>query len=139
MATGGKDVAQAGGVDQGAGGGEAQRFLPIRGLLDFRKAVVELLDFARNVGSLGLLSWSFGIVFAGTAVGLRFVNGQDIGAPEFVSCLVFASILVLGGFLLFFLESQGRIKLVAENAVRQLAAPAPDQHGAPGSDGHGGS
>jgi hypothetical protein len=87
--------------------------------LAFRNAVDELLRFAYAARSLGLASWGFGIVFAGAAVGLRFWKATDLAEPEFVSCIVFASLLVLGGYCLYVLESRGYVKLVSEFAVKK--------------------
>lgn len=87
--------------------------------LAFRNAADELLRFAHAARSLGLASWGFGIVFAGVAVGLRFWIATDMAGPEFVSCIVFASLLVLGGYCLYVLESRGYVKLVSEFAVKK--------------------
>jgi hypothetical protein len=87
--------------------------------LAFRNATDELVRFAYAARSLGLASWGFGIVFAGVAVGLRFCVASDMAAPEFVACMVFASLLVLGGYCLYVLESRGYVKLVSEFAVKQ--------------------
>jgi hypothetical protein len=92
----------------------------IRIALAFKKAVDELVRLAHASRSLGLLSWSTGVVFAGTAVGLRFVKATDMAAPEFVSCFVFASLLVLFGIVVYVLESRGWVKLVSQIAVKKL-------------------
>ena len=81
--------------------------------LAFRNATDELVRFAYAARSLGLASWGFGIVFAGVAVGLRFCVASDMAAPEFVACMVFASLLVVGGYCLYVLESRGYVKLVS--------------------------
>jgi len=105
--------------------------------LAFRNAVDELLRFAHAARSLGLASWGFGIVFAGVAVGLRFWKVTDMAEPEFVSCIVFATLLVLGGYCLYVLESRGYVKLVSEFAVKKPDAiantPAPASAGVTGS------
>jgi hypothetical protein len=94
--------------------------------LAFKKAVDELVRFAHAAKSLGLASWGSGIVFAGVAVGLHFWKVTDMAEPEFVSCMVFSSVLVLGGFCLYILESRGYVKLVSEFAVKKPdAADAP--------------
>jgi len=87
--------------------------------LAFRNATDELVRFAYAARSLGLASWGFGIVFAGVAVGLRFCVASDMAAPEFVACMVFASLLVVGGYCLYVLESRGYVKLVSEFAVKK--------------------
>jgi hypothetical protein len=92
--------------------------------LAFRNAVDELVRFAYAARSLGLASWGFGIVFAGVAVVLRFWKATDMGEPEFVSCIVFATMLVLGGYCLYVLESRGYVKLVSEFAVKEPGAIA---------------
>jgi hypothetical protein len=92
----------------------------VRVALAFKKAVDELVRLAHASRSLGLVSWSTGVVFAGTAVGLRFVRAKDMAAPEFVSCIVFASLLVLFGIAVYILESRGYVKLVSQIAVKQL-------------------
>jgi hypothetical protein len=102
--------------------------------IEVRNAAGELVRFGHAIRSLGLGSWSIGVGFAAAAVGLRFLNGKDMAAPEFVSCIVFASLLVLSGIVLYILESRGYLKLVSEIAVRDKAA-----HGDPESaDGRGG-
>lgn len=85
--------------------------------LAFRNATDELVRFAYAARSLGLASWGFGIVFAGVAVGLRFCVASDMAEPEFVACMGFASLLVVGGYCLYVLESRGYVKLVSEFAV----------------------
>ena len=92
--------------------------------LAFRNAVDELVRFAHAARSLGLASWAFGIVFAAVAVGLRFWKATDMAEPEFVSCIVFATLLVLGGSCLYVLESRGYVKLVSEFAVKKPDAIA---------------
>ena len=87
--------------------------------LAFRNATDELLRFAHAARSLGLASWGFGIVFAGVAIGMRFWIPSDMAEPEFVSCFIFASVLVLGGYCLYVMESRGYIKLVSEFAVKK--------------------
>lgn len=92
----------------------------IRVALAFKKAVDELVRLAHASRSLGLISWSTGVVFAGTAVGLRFVQSTDMATPEFVSCFVFASLLVLFGIVVYVLESRGYVKLVSQIALKKL-------------------
>jgi hypothetical protein len=92
----------------------------IRVMLVFQKCADELVAFAHSTRSLGLASWVFGIAFAGTAVGLRFWSAADMTASEFISCVVFASLLVLGGYFLYVMESRGYVKLVSEIAVRNV-------------------
>ena len=86
--------------------------------LGFRNAGEEVVRFAKATRSLGLASWGFGITFAAAAVGLRFWSAADMTASEFISCVVFASLLVVGGYCLYVLESRGYVKLVSEIAVK---------------------
>jgi hypothetical protein len=51
-----------------------------------------------------------GVDFACLAMGLRFLNGKDMQAPEFISCFVLASLLVAFGIVLYVMESRGYIK-----------------------------
>lgn len=108
-------------------------------VLAFRNAVDELLRFAHAARSLGLASWGFGIAFAGVAVGLRFWRTTDMAEPEFVSCIVFASLLVLAGYCLYVLESRGYVRLVSEFAVNKPDAasdtPAAAPSGVTGPEG----
>lgn len=102
----------------------------VRAVLEVKTAALQLVKFANVIKSLGLASWSLGISFAGAAVGLRFLNGKDMAAPEFMACFVFGGVLVVFGFVVYFLESQGYVKLISD-----IADAALDELGQ-GSDNH---
>jgi hypothetical protein len=87
---------------------------PVLVALEVKSAALELIKFTRLISSLGLASWAVGVGFAGTAVGLRFVDRADMAAPEFVSCFVLASILVAFGSFVYVLEARGYIRLASE-------------------------
>jgi hypothetical protein len=87
-------------------------------VLGFRKAGEEVVRFAKATRSLGLASWGIGITFAAAAVGLRFWSAAEMTASEFISCIVFASLLVAGGYCMYVLESRGYVRLVGELMVR---------------------
>jgi hypothetical protein len=92
----------------------------VRAAIEVKTAAVQLVKFAAVIKSLGLASWSLGISFAGAAVGLRFLNGKDMAAPEFMACFAFGGVLVIFGFVIYFLESQGYVKLISEIADAAL-------------------
>jgi hypothetical protein len=92
----------------------------VRAAVEIKTAAVQLVKFANVIKSLGLASWSLGISFAGAAIGLRFLNGKDMAAPEFMACFVFGGVLVVFGFVIYFLESQGYVKLISEIADAAL-------------------
>jgi hypothetical protein len=108
----------------------------VRAAIEVKQAAAQLVKFARIVQSIGLASWSLGIAFAGAAVGLRFLNGKDMAPPEFMACFVFAGLLVASGFIAYFLESQGYIKLISEigDAAWEELGLGSDDHEA-GADG----
>jgi hypothetical protein len=107
---------------------------PVRMAVEARNAAAQLVKFGHGVRSLGLASWSLGISFAAAAMALRFLNEADMEAPEFVSCFVFASLLVLFGIVVYILESRGHIKLVSEIAVKQFDQ---EQEGGEGASANG--
>jgi hypothetical protein len=87
-------------------------------ILGFRNAGDQVARFAKSTRSLGLASWCFGISFAAAAVGLRFWSAADMTASEFVSTIVFAALLVVGGYCMYVLESRGYVRLVSEIVTR---------------------
>jgi hypothetical protein len=114
----------AGGIEPAPGGKSPETDDIVRVALAFKTAVDELVRLARSSRSLGLASWGAGIVFAGVAVGLRFVTAADMEAPEFISCFVFAALLVVFGIVVYIMESRGYVKLVSEIAVKRPGEPA---------------
>ncbi|HCU97673.1 MAG TPA: hypothetical protein DHU96_35185 [Actinobacteria bacterium] len=125
----------AGEIEPRAEGGNLS--IPMRVAVEVRNAAAELMLFGHSVRSLGLASWTLGVGFAVTAVGLRFLNGTDMAAPEFVACFVFASLLVAFGIVVYILESRGYLKLVSEIAVKRLDEPDGEKNGGGGEDNHG--
>ncbi len=99
--------------------GEQLRSSVVRVAVEVKEAAAELAEFGYAIRSLGLASWTFGVGFAATAIGLRFVDKSDMEAPEFVSCFIFASLLVIFGILVYILESRGYVRLVSEIAEKE--------------------
>ena len=91
----------------------------VRVAVEVRKAASELAEFGLAIRSLGLASWTFGVAFAGAAIGLRFLNGVDMGTPEFMACFVFAGLLVVFGVGVYYLESRGYVRLVSDLAEKK--------------------
>ena len=93
----------------------------VRVAIEVKEAAAELVKFGYAIRSLGLASWTLGVGFAAAAMGLRFLNEADMAAPEFISCFVFASLLVIFGIVIYVLESRGYVKLVSEIAEKDWA------------------
>jgi hypothetical protein len=112
----GRDITVAGEVETRSPDGleKSRPSSAVRAAIEVKQAAAQLVKFASIVQSIGLASWSLGIAFAGAAVGLRFLNGKDMAAPEFMACFVFAGVLVLSGFICYYLESQGYVRLISE-------------------------
>jgi hypothetical protein len=111
----------------------------VRLAVEVRNAAAVLVRFSRAVKSLGFASWSLGVGFAGLALGLRFVNGADMAAPEFVACFVFASLLVVFGTVVYIMEARGYISLVADIAGKDLSELNWQELAGLDADGKGGA
>ena len=126
----GKDITVAGELETRSPDGleKPRPSSAVRAAIEVKQAALQLVKYANVVQSIGLASWSLGIAFAGAAVGLRFLNGKDMAAPEFMACFVFAGVLVLSGFICYFLESQGYIKVISEIGDAALKELESDNH-----------
>jgi hypothetical protein len=125
----GRDTAVAGDIEVQPDRPEKLPSSAVRVAIEVKQAAAEFVEFGHSIRSLGLASWTLGVGFAAAAMGLRFLNGSDMATPEFISCFVFASLLVIFGIVVYIMESRGYVKLVTEIAGREWTGPGPGSVG----------